>query len=161
MESSIFNHRKRGTGSLPESMQLQSRYIFLKNLPLRSHHSFFYTSDTHRHRFATAMMLLEEQSVRKIRDMRQGGDQSLIICFAKRATCDCLNERYNKSKEMPKQGMCDGCEKIIERRKMQLCACKVDQYCSAKCQRESWAKHKQCCEAIRNGEVKVAGKMVY
>ena len=102
------------------------------------------------------MMLLEEQSVRKIRDLRQGGDQSLITCFAKRAPCNCMKEKYEEAKKMPKQGKCDGCKQITERRNLQLCACKVDQYCSAKCQRESWAEHKQYCEAIRSGEAEVS-----
>ena len=134
-------------------------FLFLNKITTQFSPLLFFSSPhptTNAGRYATAMMLLEEQSVRKIRDLRQGGDQSLITCFAKRAPCNCMKEKYEEAKKMPKQGKCDGCKQITERRNLQLCACKVDQYCSAKCQRESWAEHKQYCEAIRSGEAEVS-----
>ena len=115
--------------------------------------------------FATSILILEEAPVRKIRDLRQGGKPTLLVFFGKRATCNCMKEKYEVVKKMPKQGKCDGCKQTIERRELKLCACQVEQYCSIKCQRESWAGHKRDCEAMRNGEVKIIyyhkGKILY
>ena len=89
--------------------------------------------------YVTAILILGGASVRKIRDLRQGGKQGLVLFFGRRAPCNCIEGKYEEAKKMPKFGMCDGCMKIIERRKLKLCACQVDQYCSTKCQREAWA----------------------
>ena len=107
--------------------------------------------------FATSILILEEAPARKIRDVRQGGKPALLVFFGKRALCNCMKEKYADAKKMPKLGKCDGCETDTERRKLKLCACQVHQYCSATCQRESWAGHKLYCQTLRSGK----GKIIY
>ena len=103
---------------------------------------------------ATAICILEEAPVRKIRDLRQDGKPTLLVFFGKRAQCNCLKEKYEEARKMPKQGKCDGCGNDMERRMLKLCACQVHQYCSATCQRESWAGHKLYCQTLRSGNGK-------
>ena len=73
---------------------------------------------------------------KKIRDFH-------VIClkfYRKRATCKCLKDVHLESrKALPKHARCDHCEVVKERRLLMVCSrCRIDQYCSRKCQVEGW-----------------------
>ena len=81
---------------------------------------------------------------KKIRDFH-------VIClkfYRKRATCKCLKDVHLESrKALPKHARCDHCEVVKERRLLMVCSrCRIDQYCSRKCQVEGWDKHKRDCK---------------
>ena len=89
------------------------------------------------------------------RDLDEGGQRTVTRFINKRIECDCLKEKYDQSKKLPKLGLCQHCWKQVERSKLFACiGCKdgihnLTQYCSTRCQTQHWPKHKKCCLTYR------------
>ena len=84
-----------------------------------------------------------------LRDISGCGERDVVRFYKKRLGCSCLKDKYAQSKLQPKYGMCIHCKKTFERASLMLCdRCKTTQYCSAKCQRADWKKHKEICDGI-------------
>lgn len=86
-----------------------------------------------------------------IRDLNEGdGNRELLRFYSKRLHCPCLNDRYIKEKKQSKkEGICDHCRVIKERKLLMVCAqCSVAQYCSKECQASDWRRHKPTCAGV-------------
>ena len=95
--------------------------------------------DHARHKINPAVM-------QKIGDLTGGGSRETVSFFAKRLDCSCLKEMYSEVKGDKKTAFCCHCHQTKERKTLMLCSgCKLAQYCSAKCQKENWPKHKNYC----------------
>lgn len=85
----------------------------------------------------------------KMRDLGHGGEREAVRFFSKRTQCDCLQEKYARSKSQPKVGVCSFCKEKKERSTLMVCAsCQLCQYCSKGCQNAHWPQHKECCAEI-------------
>ena len=87
----------------------------------------------------------------KVRDLHNGDsskERDMLKFFSKRISCSCLKGRYSVARRtLPKLGKCSRCKEVKERHKLMVCGrCKVDQYCSDKCQIAHWhqAHHRHC-----------------
>ena len=100
-------------------------------------------------------------NTRKIFELhRPGGDKRTVISFLrKRICCTCLDDKYKEVKVMKKLCVCVNHQSQhnggtcmlpkgeIERKKMLLCSgCKQVYYCSRRCQKDHWPKHKDSCK---------------
>ena len=84
----------------------------------------------------------------KTRDLVHGNERDVIRFLKKRVKCNCLNDLYKQTKKkLPKVGMCNGCQKKMERKNLMICNnCRVAQYCCIECQKQHWPEHKRMCE---------------
>ena len=83
---------------------------------------------------------------KRIGDLTGGGSRETVSFFAKRLDCSCLKEMYKHVKGEKKTAICCHCHQTKERKTLMLCSeCKIAQYCSAKCQKDHWPKHKNHC----------------
>ena len=89
------------------------------------------------------------------RDLDEGGQRTVTRFINKRINCDCLKQKCEQSKKLPKVGKCQNCWKQMERSKLFACnGCKVGihnltQYCSIRCQTQNWQKHEKDCIQYR------------
>ena len=82
----------------------------------------------------------------KVGDLIGGGLRETVSFFAKRLDCSCLKEMYNEVKGGKKTAICAHCHQTKERKALMLCSgCKTTQYCSTKCQKDHWPRHKNDC----------------
>ena len=92
--------------------------------------------------------------LRKIVELFNPDDHTLVSYYRKRIPCACLDEKYKEVKSVKKMGLCcntncsqPGCR--VERSKMLSCTrCGAANYCSVECQRADWKKHKKTCTMI-------------
>ena len=90
--------------------------------------------------------------MQKIGDLFGGNLRETVSFFAKRLDCSCLKDLYKQVKGGKKTAFCCHCHQTKERKSLMLCSeCKIAQYCSAKCQKENWPKHKNHCKAFCDG----------
>ena len=77
--------------------------------------------------------------------------RGIVTFFRNRIKCNCLDEEYEKVKDLPKTGVCANVDcKLPNRRaeKSQLLTCgtcRQVNYCSRKCQKIGWQSHKRTC----------------
>jgi hypothetical protein len=94
---------------------------------------------------------LEKETIafsKKIRDLAHDGERSVTRFFAKRISCNCLKDKYDRVKHQIKMGECFGCGKKMGFNNLLYCTrCSVVNYCSKKCQVEHWPRHKGKCKA--------------
>eukprot|EP00984_Skeletonema_dohrnii_P002078 scaffold691_cov196-Skeletonema_dohrnii-CCMP3373.AAC.6 len=97
---------------------------------------------------------VSDLSTMKIYDIIQSNDKMIVTYFQKRTSCSCLDEKRKEYKGVKKTGKCcnNQCplpERVAERSSLLYCtACKLVQYCSAKCQKAHWKYHKHQCTGI-------------
>ena len=92
--------------------------------------------------------------LRKIVELFNPDDHTLVSYYRNRTPCSCLDEKYKEVKSVKKMGLCcntncsqPGCR--VERSKMFSCTrCGAANYCSVQCQRADWKKHKKICTII-------------
>eukprot|EP00984_Skeletonema_dohrnii_P018956 scaffold8991_cov155-Skeletonema_dohrnii-CCMP3373.AAC.1 len=77
--------------------------------------------------------------------------RTIVSFFKNRIECKCLDEEYQKVKEMPKLGICSNFDcklpkRRVERSKLHCCSkCRQRDYCSRACQKADWSSHKKRC----------------
>ena len=88
----------------------------------------------------------------KILELQSADDHTLVSYYRKRIPCSCLDKKYKEVKSVKKMGLCrnPNCSLPdngrVERRKMFSCTrCGVVNYCSVKCQRADWNRHRKGC----------------
>jgi hypothetical protein len=93
------------------------------------------------------MVELDRQYLDKMASL--DSERALLLFFAQRISCSCLNERYAEVKQIAKTGVCLGCgiEKLDEH--LMTCGhCSYPKYCCVECQKNHWPKHKELCTHI-------------
>ena len=81
-----------------------------------------------------------------MRDLAGGNERDIISFYHKRVPCSCLQILYKLYKSKPKVGECFSCNKSFLRASLMICGgCRISQFCSVKCQRNAWPKHKDVC----------------
>lgn len=106
---------------------------------------FFIKLDTSKE-FLQLVGYIEKLKNYKIK-LRQGNYDESDNCNGK-YYLDCTKKQLKK---FMKNGFCDricrNCEKSGKRKEMKVCSrCKISWYCSQKCQKEYWNKHKKFCK---------------
>jgi len=84
----------------------------------------------------------------KMNNKLVGGNQRDVVKFvAERLSCICLKELHSAMREKAaKVGTCDCCGEESPRSQLYICTgCMISEYCSKKCQRASWSRHKESC----------------
>eukprot|EP00577_Skeletonema_sp_RCC1716_P011482 CAMPEP_0113421134 /NCGR_PEP_ID=MMETSP0013_2-20120614/27717_1 /TAXON_ID=2843 ORGANISM="Skeletonema costatum, Strain 1716" /NCGR_SAMPLE_ID=MMETSP0013_2 /ASSEMBLY_ACC=CAM_ASM_000158 /LENGTH=430 /DNA_ID=CAMNT_0000308695 /DNA_START=20 /DNA_END=1312 /DNA_ORIENTATION=- /assembly_acc=CAM_ASM_000158 len=77
--------------------------------------------------------------------------RTIVSFFKNRIECKCLDEEYDKVKDMPKLGICSNFDcklpkRRVERSKLHCCSkCRQRDYCSRACQKADWSSHKKRC----------------
>ena len=74
--------------------------------------------------------------------------RDLLKFFRKRMNCKCLKKMHLEArKTMPKLGSCHHCGVEKERALLMVCSrCRIDQYCSRKCQIAASPDHREDCD---------------
>ena len=91
----------------------------------------------------------KSKRMKMLRDLTHDGDRSITRFFAKRISCTCLKDKYDRVKHQVKMGECFGCEKQMDFNNLLYCTrCSVAHYCDKKCQVEHWPEHKDKCNAV-------------
>jgi len=75
-------------------------------------------------------------------------NRDMLKFFRKRMNCKCLKKMHLEArKTQQKLGVCFHCNQMKERDLLMVCSrCRVDQYCSRKCQVAASAKHRVHCD---------------
>jgi hypothetical protein len=87
----------------------------------------------------------------KMMELIDADEQTLVQFFQKQIPCSCLDEKYKEVKAITKIGICinEDCplpDRRAIRSKMMCCTrCNIAHYCSRKCQKVNWSKHKNWC----------------
>lgn len=77
---------------------------------------------------------------------RTTSERSLILFFAEKISCSCLDEKKHEVEARPEMGHCSSCERVDEKANFRKCSnCKTAQYCDEVCQRKDWPLHKRIC----------------
>ena len=97
-------------------------------------------------------------AIEKHRDLHDGGDHAAVKYLSKHATCSCLKPILAElKKSTPKLACCYQCDVSLEASKVMVCSkCKFSLYCSKKCQKAAWPKHRKRCQLIvesKNGRI--------
>ena len=91
----------------------------------------------------------ESKRMKMLRDLTDDGDRSITRFFAKRISCTCLKDKYDRVKRQVKMGECFGCEKQMYFNNLLYCTrCSDAHYCNKKCQVEHWPEHKDKCNTV-------------
>ena len=91
----------------------------------------------------------ESKRMKMLRDLTHDGDRSITRFFARRISCTCLKDKYDRVKHQVKMGECFGCEKQMDFKNLLYCTrCSVAHYCNKKCQVEHWPEHKDKCNTV-------------
>ena len=100
--------------------------------------------------------------VRKIDELKGGGQREVIRFFSKRIACNCLKQPYKEAKKAQptRLGICANCGPDKDRKILKDCQrCKYVQYCSRECQKAHWPEHKLACETcVKSTRNKSRGK---
>mmetsp|Transcript_44449 Transcript_44449/g.48108 ORF Transcript_44449/g.48108 Transcript_44449/m.48108 type:complete len:225 (+) Transcript_44449:43-717(+) len=73
-------------------------------------------------------------------------ERGRINIMAREIPCDCMEAKRIEAKLMDKVAICFGCKKEFLKEELLRCKrCDYAQYCSKKCSKKHWARHKEFC----------------
>jgi len=83
----------------------------------------------------------------KVRDLDLYCGRDLLKFYRKRMNCKCLKKMHLEArKTQPKLGKCQNCEVVKDRSLLMVCSrCRMNQYCSRKCQVAASPNHREDC----------------
>eukprot|EP00985_Skeletonema_marinoi_P021666 scaffold13397_cov151-Skeletonema_marinoi.AAC.2 len=87
----------------------------------------------------------------KIHELYNADEHTLVSYFRNRISCTCLDEKHREVRSIKKMGICCNprCSLLLERSGMESCEqCRLVHYCSRKCQKNDWKRHKQPCLGV-------------
>mmetsp|Transcript_16104 Transcript_16104/g.27384 ORF Transcript_16104/g.27384 Transcript_16104/m.27384 type:complete len:257 (+) Transcript_16104:1072-1842(+) len=85
----------------------------------------------------------------RVHDLLNADQRRLVSYLKKRIPCSCLDEKYKAVKSLPKMGTCryPKCShpqaKVALSKLMTCERCRIQHYCSEKCQAADWQRHKE------------------
>eukprot|EP00984_Skeletonema_dohrnii_P016342 scaffold7239_cov123-Skeletonema_dohrnii-CCMP3373.AAC.4 len=90
----------------------------------------------------------------KIHELYNADEHTLVSYFRNRISCKCLDDKHREVRSINKMGICcNPCcslpERKLERSAMESCEqCRHVHYCSRKCQKNDWKRHKEACLGV-------------
>ncbi|KAK1741558.1 hypothetical protein QTG54_008036 [Skeletonema marinoi] len=90
----------------------------------------------------------------KIYELYNADEHTLVSFFRNRINCKCLDDKHREVRSIKKMGICCNprCslpERKLERSGMESCEqCRHVHYCSRKCQKNDWKRHKEACLGV-------------
>jgi len=73
-------------------------------------------------------------------------ERGRIKCMEREIPCDCMEEKRIAAKLMDKVNICFGCGNEFLKEELLRCErCDYAQYCSKKCSKKDWPRHKEYC----------------
>ena len=90
----------------------------------------------------------------KIHELYNADEHTLVSYFRNRISCHCLDDKHKEVRSITKMGICCNplCprpERKLERSAMESCEqCRHVHYCSRKCQKNDWKRHKEACLGV-------------
>ncbi len=102
-----------------------------------------------------AFQLKQTQAIfrwNKIHEAQKSDQHTLVKFFQRRIPCSCLDDTYEEVKSITKLGLCFNprcnCpDRLVKHSKTMYCdRCRSVTYCSRKCQKADWSRHKTNCE---------------
>ena len=100
----------------------------------------------------------------KMMELLDADERTLVQFFQKQIPCSCLDEKYKEVKAITKMGICinEDCplpDRRAIRSKMLCCTrCNIAHYCSRKCQKDNWSRHKNWCG---ESDAEISERMLY
>jgi len=90
----------------------------------------------------------------KIHELYNADEHTLVSYFRNRISCTCLDDKHREVRAIKKMGICCNLRCSLPERKLQRSGlesceqCRHVHYCSRKCQKNDWKRHKEACLGV-------------